>query len=144
MDPDVVLGPSVFVGGLGYQGQQTTHVQENVGFLALPPKLAWPKNHVFLENVWLLGLGTPGLPQKHLANKTLRDPFEPRRSLSPESIEVGFRTSFGSPVADAQSRAQHSRRWAVNRKWQGWPGDGVASREHSDLARDCTKSMPQN
>ncbi len=38
--------------------------------------MAGPTNHSFLENVWLFGLGTPGLPKKHLAQQTLRDPSD--------------------------------------------------------------------
>ncbi len=32
-------------------------------FLALPPKAARPTNHDFQENLWFVGLATPG-PQK--------------------------------------------------------------------------------
>jgi hypothetical protein len=48
-------------GGLGYQGQQITHFQEEHCFLSLPPSAASPNNHSLLENVWFFGLGTPGL-----------------------------------------------------------------------------------
>ena len=59
-----------FFGGLGHQGRKTKHVPEHRGFVALPPKAARPNNHDFQENVWLFGLGAPGLqkntwPQKH-------------------------------------------------------------------------------
>ncbi len=58
----------LFLGGLGYQGQQTTHFQKHTGVLALPPKAARPKNNDVHRNVWFVGLGTPGL-QKTLGQK---------------------------------------------------------------------------
>ena len=39
-DPEVVFGPSVLFGGLGYQGQQTTHSTETRGLLTVPPSAA--------------------------------------------------------------------------------------------------------
>jgi hypothetical protein len=55
--------------GLGYQGQKTTHVQDNTCFLALPPRAPRPKNHNVLEHVWFFAPGTPGLqttrPKNH-------------------------------------------------------------------------------
>ena len=59
---EVVFGAKWFLGGPGYQGRQTTHVQECNGFLALPPKAAKPNNHKFIEHVWFVGLGTPSPP----------------------------------------------------------------------------------
>ncbi len=44
-DPEVFLLAKWFVGGLGYQGQKTMHVQQESGFGALPPKAARPKNN---------------------------------------------------------------------------------------------------
>ncbi len=64
-----VFGPSVFVGGLGYPGQTTTYFLEKSGLLALPPKAARPENHLFLENVWCFGIGTPGLQKVTLLKK---------------------------------------------------------------------------
>jgi hypothetical protein len=42
----------------------------------LPPKAARQNKHDFPEDVWLLGLGTPGLQKTHLAKEPLRDPFD--------------------------------------------------------------------
>ncbi len=77
--PDVFLLAKLFVGGLGYQGQKTTHLPENNGVFALPPKVARPKNHGFRKHVWFVGLGMPGLQKNAWPTKTRRDPFEFRR-----------------------------------------------------------------
>jgi hypothetical protein len=45
-----------FFGGLGYQGQKTTLVQENRGLLALPLKAARPKKQDYPENVRVLAV----------------------------------------------------------------------------------------
>ncbi len=55
-----------FFGGLGYQGQTTTHFPETNDLLAVPPKAAEPKNH--------------------LAQKTLRDPFDTPHEQTRRSI----------------------------------------------------------
>ncbi len=47
---------------------KTTRFPENSGCLALPPKAARPKNNYVLENVWFVGLGTPGLPKNTWPN----------------------------------------------------------------------------
>ncbi len=60
-----VLFGQVFFGGRGYQGQQTTHFQENNCLLALPPKAAGPTNHDLPQDVALV----PPAFKKHLANK---------------------------------------------------------------------------
>ncbi len=46
-------------GGLGCRGQKTTHLQENDGLLAWPPKA----KHSFPKIVWFVGLGAPGPPK---------------------------------------------------------------------------------
>jgi hypothetical protein len=56
-----VFGAKWFFGGLGCQGQQTTHFCENRGYLALPPVVARPTHHSFPEKVWCFDLGTSGL-----------------------------------------------------------------------------------
>ncbi len=102
--PKWFSGQVVF-GGLGYQGQKTTHFSEKSGVLALPPKAAGPKNKVLLENVWLFGLGAQGLqkntrPKKHhgipLTMKTYR--CGPRQQHhSPLRIAPDLGKHFGSP-----------------------------------------------
>jgi hypothetical protein len=60
-----------FLGGLGHQCRKTTQFQ---------------------VNVWFFGLGTPGLQQKTLGQKLLRDPFElPPLGLTPPSPLEGGR-----------------------------------------------------
>ncbi len=60
-----------FFGGLGYQGHQTRTFSRNKCVLwPCRRRRQGPKSHSFLENVWFLGLGTPGLenttwPKKH-------------------------------------------------------------------------------
>ncbi len=50
-DPEVGFWPSVFAGGLGTQGHQTTHFIKQLGFWALLPKVPSPTNHNFPEIV---------------------------------------------------------------------------------------------
>ncbi len=79
-DPKWLFG-QVFFGGLGYQGQKTTHVQKISGCLALPPKAARPQNHYVPEQVCFFGLCTPGLNKKRFAKKPLRVPFDSSEPL---------------------------------------------------------------
>ncbi len=109
----------MFVGGLGYQGQKTTHFPEKCCCLALPPSAAKPKSHSLPENVWFLGLGTPGLQNNTWPTKTLRDPVEiPGESifnccLCLSAVGVGF---------------QHCRRVVAFCSWLAWPSPSTHSR----------------
>ncbi len=64
-----VYWPSDFLEAWGTKAKKTTGVHAKTCFLALPPSAARPPKHSFPGKVWFLGLGTPGLQQKHLANK---------------------------------------------------------------------------
>ncbi len=55
-DPGVVVWPSGFLEAWGYQGQQTTHVQEQSGLLALPPSEQSQKTIRFWKMCGLLAL----------------------------------------------------------------------------------------
>ncbi len=94
-------------GALGYQGQKMT--QKTRSCLAVPPKAARPKNHSCLENVWLFGLGTPGLQKTTWPTQTLRDPFEEERSARSSSKEQDrfLNTSTGVPKLKIPSAAQN-------------------------------------
>ncbi len=76
-----------FVGGLGFQGQKNTHVQENSGLLALPGFAAEggkaKKTISVLNMLGCLAL-VPQASKKHLAKKTLRDPFELEAESMPQ------------------------------------------------------------
>ncbi len=74
--------PSVFFGGLGYQGQQTTHVQEERCFWALPP--SGQNTTLSLKMCGFLALVSQA-SKNHLAKKLLRDPFEVRGVTFPRS-----------------------------------------------------------
>ncbi len=66
----------MFFGGLGCQGQRTTHVQEHNCFLALPPSAARPQNHLFLENLGFCWPWYPKPPKNHVAKNKFRDPSD--------------------------------------------------------------------
>ncbi len=70
-DADLFLLARLFFGGMGYYGQKTTNFTETQVLSALPLRRRRQKNICFLENVWFLGLDTPGItkntwPKKHV------------------------------------------------------------------------------
>jgi hypothetical protein len=72
---------SVFLDACGTKAKKP-HIKENPCFLALPPSAARPTKQHFLENVWLFGLGTPGL------QKTLGQQKHFRISLSFRALPI--------------------------------------------------------
>ncbi len=140
----MLFGQMVF-GGLGCQGPETTHVQEKSGFLALPPSAAKLKNHSFLESVWFLGLGTPGVPKttwpKNLFGIPLRhtrDPGGARDLAGPPRPQVCLTCVFwtrpgnghgislklisGANCKCVLHHVSSLSRWSGSRG-QAWPGN---------------------
>ncbi len=70
-DPVMGFWPSVLLGSLWYQGEQTTHFQETNTFWGLAAEGGKAKKPIVSGKCVVFGLGTPGLEQKPLGQKAI-------------------------------------------------------------------------
>jgi hypothetical protein len=81
-----VFGAKWVLEAWGAKAQKPHMFPETSGLLALPPSAARPTNHSLLENVWFLGLVTPGLPEKQVANKHFGTPLSTDPTLKSPTL----------------------------------------------------------
>ncbi len=83
-----------FLEARGAEANENTHLQENDGSSALQPKATRPKKHDVPENVWFVGLGTPGI-QKTLGQKTTSGTLPKVRRTTAGPKSAMFADKFG-------------------------------------------------